>query len=119
MRILLCDDEGEVRNLYSILLGEYHDIIEAVDGEDGWDKFSQSSDNIDLLILDYYMPKMSGFELIKKIRSNNFKTPVIFITGNFDFDMKKKLSEIDFLLEIFNKPITDIFQLLKAVDKAK
>jgi DNA-binding response OmpR family regulator len=79
-KILLAEDD---KNL-GIVLTDYltvkgFDMTLAEDGEEGFRKFN--SGNYDLLILDVMMPKLDGFNLAKKIREKDKKTPIIFLTA--------------------------------------
>jgi PAS domain S-box-containing protein len=69
--ILLAEDETEVREVIKELLHEYgFSVVDAVNGKDAVDKYSENKDNIDLLLMDVVMPKMNGkeaYDAIKKI----------------------------------------------------
>lgn len=85
--ILLVDDSRTVRvSLSRILRDKYH-IIEAVDGEDGWEKLQQNPD-IKLVITDIMMPKLDGYGFICRIRgaeSNELQNmPIIVVTSAED-----------------------------------
>jgi len=60
--------------------------------------------NIDLIILDIYMPKMDGLSLLKRIRSISLKTDVILVTAAKDsekIDSALKLGAVDYLIKPF------------------
>ena len=66
-KILVVDDNEEIRNILHILLeSEGYSIIEAPDGESA---LSLVNDDIDLIILDIMMPRMNGFELCHDART--------------------------------------------------
>jgi two-component system chemotaxis response regulator CheY len=78
--ILIADDSSSMRQMISFTLTEEgYTVIQAIDGEDAFLKFSSS---INLLITDLNMPKVNGIELIKKIRSGsvNKYIPIIMLT---------------------------------------
>jgi two-component system chemotaxis sensor kinase CheA len=60
-----------------------HSVITAVDGIDGWEKLQENKDRISIVVTDIEMPKMNGFELCSKIRSefSNNEIPVIALTS--------------------------------------
>jgi len=60
-----------------------HSVITAVDGIDGWEKLQENKDRINIIVTDIEMPKMNGFELCSKIRSEfpNNDIPVIALTS--------------------------------------
>ena len=58
--------------------------------------------NFDLILLDIYMPEMSGFETLEKVRSFS-SVPVIVFTARPDiFDMVKKLGANDYIAKPLN-----------------
>ncbi len=80
--ILVAEDDENVRKLTKYILERYgYKVIEAVDGMDAVDKFTENKDNIDLLLFDVIMPKMNGkaaYEEIKKIQPN---IQAVFMSG--------------------------------------
>jgi two-component system alkaline phosphatase synthesis response regulator PhoP len=68
-RILIADDNAANRELLEAYLADFDCEIEtAVDGKDTLDKVV--SFNPDLLLLDVMMPKLSGFEVCRKIKDD-------------------------------------------------
>lgn len=83
MRILLVDDSGTMRAIQKRILGELGltEIVEAADGVLALGVLS--SQRIDLVLLDWNMPNMSGIEALKRIKSNPATgyIPVIMVTS--------------------------------------
>mgnify|MGYP006268546165 CR=1 FL=1 len=80
MRILLVeDDKGIVRFVRKGLLENSFSVDVAVNGEEGLNSILSS--NYDLIVLDILLPSIDGREVLKKIRSANIQTPVIFLTA--------------------------------------
>ena len=82
-RILVVDDEPDVRNFFAACLEDAGFIVEiAVDGLDALEKVEAFSP--DLITLDMVMPKMSGIKVIRKLRKNEkwANLPVIVITAH-------------------------------------
>ncbi len=82
-RILVADDEKPIRDITKSLLEdtELYSVQTAQDGEAAINLFKQQT--FDLLITDYNMPKMNGYELFKRCKTISPKLPAIFITGNY------------------------------------
>ncbi len=82
--VLAVDDE-----VYNLKIISYHlknenfEVVTAEDGLEAWDLLTRNPDKFDAVLLDRSMPRMSGMEVLKKIKSHNIlKTvPVIFQTA--------------------------------------
>jgi CheY-like chemotaxis protein len=100
-KILLVEDEPRLRETFrDLFIMEGYDVRVAVDGEDGYYNFLTF--NPDLVFTDIVMPKMSGIELVKKIRRNNPQIKVIYISGFFGLrNIKRDLNED---IEKYNYP---------------
>lgn len=79
MNILVAEDEKDIRNLLKINLEqEGYDVVTAKDGMEALEVIQKN--NIDLAILDVMMPRLDGFNLLRKVRQTN-NLPVIFLTA--------------------------------------
>jgi PAS domain S-box-containing protein len=92
--ILVVDDTEDIRDILTrILRGGGHDVISASTGAEAlavMDNFP-----VDLILLDVNMPKMSGFQVLEKLRKNltRIELPVIMVTArNATDDIVKGLS---------------------------
>ena len=88
-KILLADDSHAIRFLVTeILTNAGFTVVQAQDGQEAVDKTYK--ENPDLLILDYEMPKKTGFEVVKEIRSRTgyLHTPIIIFTAVTDKSTK-------------------------------
>ena len=111
-KILVIDDEVEVVNLLKDFISPRgHNVTTALNGEEGLRKFY--SDNPDLVICDLKMPRIDGFEVLKRLRSGNRWVPVIILTALTDpgNTMKGYALEADYYV---TKPV-DLDSILKAV----
>jgi two-component system, chemotaxis family, chemotaxis protein CheY len=70
MRILLVDDSSTMRRIQKnqIMGLGISDVHEAENGQEAWDKLSALMP-VDLILLDWNMPVMDGFSLLKKVRA--------------------------------------------------
>lgn len=88
MNILIAEDEKDLRNLLELSLRqEGYNVFAAKDGVEALERMEANP--IDLAILDVMMPRLDGFNLLRKIRETS-KLPVIFLTARGD-DMDKIL----------------------------
>lgn len=77
--ILIVEDNKNTQLLTATRLKPYFDVVCADDGLDALDVFYAR--HIDLIISDIMMPNMDGFELVQRIRSEGFNTPVLLLTA--------------------------------------
>ena len=80
--ILVVDDEQLIRNYTSCLLERVgYQVLLAADGEEALRVYAQRADQIDAVILDLTMPRMSGHEALEELRAINPAVKVIFSSG--------------------------------------
>jgi DNA-binding response OmpR family regulator len=82
MRILVIDDDPEIREMLKQLLTPLgHEIDLAVDGQDGMRKYQERIP--DLVITDLYMPNQEGVETIIQLRKRCPGARIIAMSGRF------------------------------------
>jgi len=91
-RILVVDDSPTIRVAVTKALKNDFSFVQAADGEEAW-KLLKSDDSIQLVVTDLIMPKLDGYELIKRIRSDRTSSriaemPVIVVTTLEDTNAK-------------------------------
>jgi two-component system chemotaxis response regulator CheY len=88
MRILVVDDSSSMRKIQRSILEQigYTDVIEAENGYDAILKMKEVNFEVDLILLDWNMPKMDGLTTLKKLRSvDRFrKLPIIMVTSEVE-----------------------------------
>ena len=88
MKILVVDDFGAMRRILKNVLSQIGltNIIEADDGTAALDVLKENK--IDLIVSDWTMPKMSGLDLLKTVRSNEDtkNTPFLMVTASSQRD---------------------------------
>lgn len=77
--LLVEDEESLISYLEPELEFEGYQVLTALDGESGW-KLFQTHEEIDLVILDWMVPKLDGLEVLRRIRKISQK-PVIMLTA--------------------------------------
>jgi len=83
-RILLVDDEADFVEVLKVRLeNSNYEVIVAYDGEEGLEKAEREEP--DLIILDIMLPKISGFDVCRKLKiDENFKNiPIIMLSAKF------------------------------------
>lgn len=83
IKILIVDDFATMRRILKNILKQlgFKNLVEADDGTTAWDVLE--SQKIDLIISDWNMPKMTGLELLKKVRASTHynKAPFLMVTA--------------------------------------
>ena len=80
MRILLVEDEENIRNVVKLNLEmEGYEVVETDNGKAAVHIFQEQ--HFDLLILDVMLPEMNGFEICEQVRLSNTTVPIIFLTA--------------------------------------
>jgi CheY-like chemotaxis protein len=95
-RILVIDDDDAIRDLCAAVLKDSgYEVETAPDGEAGWralNAVSSDSDRYDLLITDHNMPKLSGLDLVRKLRAARMDVPVVLVSGDLPPIIKASVS---------------------------
>lgn len=115
-RILIIDDSRLVRVSLSNVLMEEFEIVEAEDGEAGWDTLL-ADQQIQVVLTDAGMPRLDGYGLIERIRAHEEQRirqiPIIMITAADDEESRQRALGIG-ATEFITKPF-DKTQLLARV----
>jgi len=105
-KILIVDDSKTNRQILKLMLEDYYDITTASSGEEALKEVLEVIP--DLILLDIMMPGISGFEVLKKLKSDK-KTkgiPVLFISGNISTEFKVQAFELggaDYIVKPFEE----------------
>lgn len=103
--LLYAEDEAGIQNnIHEILDCMFKEIYLAKDGEEAYKIYLEKKP--DLIITDIKMPKMTGLELIKKIRETNPKVRVIITSAHTDLNYLLDATELH-LVKYIVKPITE------------
>ena len=89
-RILIIDDEAEIRDILKMHLESAgYMVIEAQDGEEGINKMREGSNllQVGMIITDIRMPKVNGVEAIDYLKANAPSKPILVLTGYPDTDL--------------------------------
>ncbi len=81
--VLVVDNEVDlVEILRTEITGAGYDVLTAYDGEEATERLRQR--DVDLVVLDLNMPRMNGFEVLRKLREDHPRTKTIVLTGYGD-----------------------------------
>lgn len=80
MRVLIVEDEKRIADALGRMMKDNKYSCDVVyDGLDGY--LYAESEIYDVIVLDIMLPKLSGIEIVKKLRANKIKTPVLLLTA--------------------------------------
>ncbi|MCY6485168.1 response regulator [Clostridium aestuarii] len=105
IKVLIVEDDpmvAQINKKYTESVGEFKVIGVCTNGEEALEKIK--NDEIDLIILDIYMPKLDGIELLKKMRIQTSMINVIMVTAAQDTDKLNEvltLGAVDYLIKPF------------------
>ncbi len=80
--LVIEDDPAILRGLADNLRFESYDVLTAADGDTGYRLASEKKP--DLIILDLMLPKLSGYEICRKLRAQGVSTPILMLTARGD-----------------------------------
>jgi len=114
-KILIIDDEEDMANILSFRLDSLgYEIITANNGLEGLEKAQLEKPN--LILLDIMMPKINGFEVLRRLKENPVTkyTPVIMLTGRGESESLFKAEELgstDYIIKPFESQ--ELLDLIK------
>jgi two-component system response regulator VicR len=118
-KILIVDDEPNVRRLLRTLLKKNFNVIEAEDGGQAID--IASTENPDLILMDIMMPKMDGYTscYALKQRPTTRSIPIIMLTAiglKLNLELSKEIGAAGYITKPFNSRelLDNIAQVLPA-----
>jgi len=102
---MIVDDEQSILDLFDMTqeIYNYRVVATAKDGEEAVLKYPRIIPRPDIVLMDQYMPKMSGIECMRKILQINPKANIVFLS--VDDSVKEealKLGAIDFVKKPFH-----------------
>ena len=120
--VIVIDDSKLMRvSVKNVLKDEFH-LVEAVDGEQGWDALC-ADPALQVVITDAQMPGIDGYELIARIRASDNPTiravPIIMITGADEESARERALQAgatDFITKPFDK--TQLLARTRALAKS-
>ena len=87
--ILYVEDEKEIAEMFIIdFCKEGYEVIWAKNGQEALDMYEEHSP--DIILLDVIIPVLDGFQVVREIRTKDWKTPILFLTLLTDPDSASK-----------------------------
>jgi CheY-like chemotaxis protein len=111
MKILIIDDTEDSRYVLKEILGTDFEYIEVPSGEEGI-RVLRTNPDIDIIFLDFIMPRMNGEETYKIIRLTKTTIPIVIVSGLAIKDVD--INSGDKNLYILHKPFR-LVELLEVV----
>lgn len=110
-KVLIIDDSWLARMSISKMLAGKYTLLEAEDAQKAWAILEK--DKIDLIILDILMPRISGIQVLQRLRETGNTIPVIVISADVQETTRKKVLDLG-ANGFLNKP-PDINSLLQKI----
>lgn len=109
MKVLVVDDSRAIRMILSRILAEvgFDEVLEAGDGSEALNKLAEHGAP-DLMLVDWNMPVMNGYELVQSARGNDDYAgmPIMMVTTETEMDQVVKALEAganEYIMKPFNK----------------
>ncbi|MGZ7066172.1 MAG: response regulator [Candidatus Aminicenantales bacterium] len=112
-RIVIVDDDENIRKTFSLLLSKKYRVYPVKDSEEALAKIRSAK--VDLVIADYKLPCLSGMELIKRLRASGFEGEAMLISAHPDLVKIEDLSRLS-ISHFFVKPL-DLDVLNLSIDR--
>ncbi len=109
IKVIIIDDDKMIQHLHSLYVNktESFEVMRSFENAlDALEFLKKNPSLIDLIILDYYMPKMDGYEFISRLREEDIYTDVIAVTAANEIDTIKKFNSyglFDYLIKPFDE----------------
>jgi signal transduction histidine kinase/ActR/RegA family two-component response regulator len=101
---LVVEDEETMLHLLRNLLAERgYRVLTAIDGEEATARYRRNGDEIDVVLLDLDLPKLSGAEVLRNIRARNPDARVVVTSGYLEPELKAALAR-DGVSRFVHKP---------------
>ena len=111
-KILLAEDQPDMRELLAHRLRSLgYEVIEAADGSEMMEELAEADP--DLIISDLHMPKLSGLEVLARLRESNQTTPFILMSAFADKATHIEATRLGATF-VYNKPL-DVQHLVSTV----
>jgi two-component system response regulator FixJ len=101
--IYVVDDDDVVRDSLKALLESQEFVVE--DFSSGGDFFSRRNGGAACLVLDIHMPDMTGIDVLRRLRQDGDRLPVIMVTGRWDATIRAQADALG-VVAFLDKPVS-------------
>ena len=120
--VLIVEDEQINRELLGAIVSERYEVLYAADGEEAWSIISEKGQIISVMLLDLVMPKMDGFELMKKVMENEDTRhiPIIVLTSEKSAEVKSlNMGASDFITKPYDMPEVILARINRIIEHSE
>jgi len=115
LNILSVDDEFRVTHALAFALSHpARKLTLAFSGDEALAKVRDHSEPFDVVIIDHKMPKVSGIELVQRLRAANFDGKIIVLSAHLTHENRRAYAELN-VDTMLTKPF-DVHELREVVD---
>ena len=117
--ILIVDDEKTTREILRRITENDFDALLAEDGKEALEKVNENADFLSVILLDLILPDINGFEIMRRIRTNE-KTkdiPIIVLTADKESEVKSlEYGASDFIVKPFRSPESILARMQRTIE---
>ncbi len=117
LTVLCVEDEKDIREIYKVIFKKLaKDVLFAKDGQEGLKQYKNNK--VDIIITDQQMPKMTGIDMVSKIRETDQDIPIVLITAFNNPELLTKALNLN-INSFVQKPIrhNEVIYALEKVSK--
>jgi DNA-binding response OmpR family regulator len=115
LNILSVDDEFSVAHALAFALSNpARKLTLAFSADEALAKVTDHSEPFDVVIVDHKMPKVSGIELVQRLRATNFEGKIIVLSAHLTHENRRAYAELN-VDRMLTKPF-DVHELCQVVD---
>lgn len=114
-RILLAEDDDDIRGLLGQLLESSVESVEVIEARSGTEALRLAEERpVDLLVTDYKMPGMNGIDLVLLLRQSSPQVPAVLMTAYADMEVALRAINEAHVQSFLSKPV-DPQQVVRVV----
>jgi len=100
-RVLIIEDDQDVREMMAESLGGRCDVTVAADGADALERLTRGRREFDALVVGLEMPRLGGITLLSALRERGIDVPALIVSGMPEAVRRAREAHVDFLSKPF------------------